>query len=51
MAYTRKSIPGRGESKTEVPEVETNFTRVGNFGKASVGRPVVGAEGRGVGTD
>lgn len=51
MAYTRKNVPGRGEGKSKVPEVETNFTCSGNFEKPSVGRPVLGAEGRGVGTN
>lgn len=51
MAHTGKNFPGRVESRSKVPEVETNFTHLGNFEKASVGRPVVGAEGRGVGGD
>lgn len=46
MIYKRRNILDRGNSKSKGPEMGTNLACLKNFTKTSVGRPVVGAEGR-----
>lgn len=46
--YRRRKAPSRGNSKSQGPEVGAHVACLRNFKRASDGKPVVEAEGRGV---